>query len=112
MEDVRSKSAREDLYIKEVEQIIRGNILDSYGNKAQWSLPVEKQTNGEGTKKVGTINMENYKVRKLIEMIDSIIDISVVDDERKIALKKSISHYKKLMTIMKKRGKLYGRRNS
>ena len=56
--------------------------------------------------------MENYKVRKLIEMIDSIIDISVVDDERKIALKKSISHYKKLMTIMKKRGKLYGRRNS
>ena len=48
--------------------------------------------------------MENYKLRKLIEMISSIIDISFVEDKRKMALKKSISHYKKIMTIMKKEG--------
>ena len=56
------------------------------------------------------MNMENYKVRKMIEMIDNIIDISVVEYKRKIALKNSISHYKNLMTIMKNRGKLYGRK--
>ena len=43
-------------------------ILGSYGNEAQWSMPLEKQTSsGEGNRKIETINMENYKLRNFIE---------------------------------------------
>ena len=66
--DVRGEREREDMFVKEIEKQIRGSILGSYENEAQWSIPLEKQTSsGEGNRKIGTINMENYKVRKYIE---------------------------------------------
>ena len=61
-----------------------GKFLGSYGNEAQWSLPVEKQTNGDGSQKIGTINMENYKVRKCINDLDELIDISIPCKEQTI----------------------------
>ena len=65
--EVTSEAKREDIYIEKVQKLVRGSILGSYGNEAQWSLPVEKQRNAEdGGRKIGTINMENYKVRKVI----------------------------------------------
>ena len=51
--------------------------------------------------------MENYKVRKVIESIDSLIDISIPDEDRKQELKKSIGHYKSLMLILRKKGENY-----
>ena len=71
-------------------------------------MPTEEQKNsGEGSKKIGTINIENYKVRKCIDNVDILIDICVCEEQRKIALKECISHYEKLMLIMQKRGKLH-----
>ena len=78
--------------------------MGSYGNEAQWSLHVEKQTsNSEGTRKIGTISMENYKVRKCIDNINELIDLSIPSAKRKIAMRKFLSHYKSLMHIMRKR---------
>ena len=66
-----SNLKREEIYINKVEKIVRGSILGSYGSEAQWSLPVEKQKNTEDNcRKIGTISMENYKVRKCINQID------------------------------------------
>ena len=68
--DVRGEK-EEKMFVKDVEKQMRGEILGSYGNEAQWSMPLEKQTSsGEGNRKIGTINMENYKVRKCMEKID------------------------------------------
>ena len=106
--EVTSEAKREDIYIAKVQKLVCGSILGSYGNEAQWSLPVEKQRNAEdGGRKIGTINMENYKVRKVIESIDSLIDISIPDEDIKQELKKSIGHYKSLMLILRKKGENY-----
>ena len=103
LNDVRSKVERENLYIEKVQKVVRGSILGSIGNEAQWTLPVEKEkNNNDGTRKIGTINMENYKVRKCIDNIDQLIDFSIHDETRKIALWRCLSHYKKLMNIMRK----------
>ena len=68
----------------------------------------KKQANfGEGSKKIVTINMRNYKVRIFTDNVHIFIDIFVCEEQRKIALKECISHYKKLMHIMQKRGKLH-----
>ena len=62
----------------------------------------KEKNNNDGTRKIGTINMENYKVRKCIDNIDQLIDFSIHDETRKIALRRCLSHYKKLMNIMRK----------
>ena len=36
--------------------------------------------------------MENYKVRKCMNQIDGIIDLSIPDKERKVAMKKCIGY--------------------
>ena len=54
-------------------------------------------------KNIGTIIMENYKVRKCMDQIESIIDLSIPDDERKIDMKTCIGYYKKLMLILRKK---------
>ena len=38
--------------------------------------------------------MENYKVRKSMNQIQSIIDLSIPDEEREIAMKTCIGNYK------------------
>ena len=106
--EMRSEVEREATYISKVENIVSTQILGAFGSEAQWSMPVEKQSNYEdGRRKVGTINMDNYKVRNIVGNLDKLIDISIVDDERKLMIKKCVKHYQELMCIMRKKGKLH-----
>ena len=52
---------------------------------------------------MGTISMENYKVRKCMEHIDEIINMSVLNENRQVLMKLTISHYKDPMIIMIKK---------
>ena len=100
----QSMKEREENYIKKVEKVVRSSILGSYGSEAQWVLPVHKTTNGEESiLQIGTINMENYKARRCVDMIEEIIEILIPDKERREKLKFSIGHYTKLMEIMRKK---------
>ena len=56
--------------------------------------------------------MENYKVRTVIESIDSLIEISIPDEDRKQEFKTSIGHYKSLMLILRKKVKITQMKNS
>ena len=104
LDSIDSLKAREDLYVKEIEKEMRSSILGSYGSEAQWSLPLEKRTvEGEQISEIGTISMENYKVRKCINNIDNIIDLSITDEERKNKLRECLRHYQRLMEIMRKK---------
>ena len=47
--------------------------------------------------------MKNYKVRKCINNIDNIIDLSVTEEERKNKLRECLLHYCRLMEIMQKK---------
>ena len=104
LNNINSLKAREELYVKNIEKEMRSSILGSYGSEAQWSLPLEKRTvEGERVSEIGTISMENYKVRKCIDNIDNIIDLSITDEERKNKLRECLRHYRRLMEIMRKK---------
>ena len=52
-------SARENSYIKDVEQVLNTSVLGSEGNLAQYKVPIDKKK-GESVQQIGTVNMENY----------------------------------------------------
>ena len=57
--------------------------------------------------KIGTITMENYRMRKIIDGLDGLIEIFVVNEpdevDRKQKWKQALVHYRTAMQIMKKR---------
>lgn len=102
---------QQETYISEIEKHMNEKVLGSEGNIAQYRLPVEKAT-GEPTK-IGTVKMENYQMRRVIDNLDDIIDISVTDgndqqvESRKEKWKACVRHYKELMRILRKKGEDY-----
>ena len=106
--NVHRNSQRELIYIVKIEKNIRVTVLYSYGNGSQCSMPVGRQSNVEETvTKIGTISMENYKVRKCMEHIDEIINMLVLYKNRLFLMKLTISHYKDSMIIMRKKDGYY-----
>ena len=43
---------------------------------------MEKQK-GSSTRNIGIVNIENYYMHKIIEKLDHLVDISIVDSDRK-----------------------------
>ena len=106
-------SQRKKAYLSEIENILNNEVLGSEGNEAQYKIPIEKQK-GETTTKNGTIKMENYRMRRIINELDQIIEKSVVDNNnnsesnlRKLKWKQCLNHYRELMRIMQKKGTNY-----
>ena len=99
--------------MSEIENILNNEVLGSEGNEAQYKIPIEKQK-GETKTKIGTIKMENYRMRRIINELDQIIEKSVVDNNnnresnlQKLKWKQCLKYYRELMRIMQKRRKLY-----
>ena len=67
---------------------------------------MEKQK-GSSTKNIGIVNIENYRMRKIIEKLDHLVDISIVDSDRKGKWKRALQHYHELMIILRKKGAEY-----
>ena len=72
-------SQHKKVYESEIENILNNEVLGSKGNEAQYKIPIEKQKD-ETTTKIGTIKMENYRMRRIINELDQIIEKSVVDN--------------------------------
>ena len=92
---------------------MHNEVLGSEENEAKYKIPIEKQK-GETTTKIGTIKIENYRMRKIINDLDQIIEKLVVDNNnnseanlQNIKWKQCLNHYRELMKIMWKRRKLY-----
>ena len=64
-------------------------------------VPRDKKTGNPTT--IITINLQNYKVHRVINSINDIIDISIVDTNWKEKVKKSVSHYRKAIEICRKK---------
>ena len=81
-----------------MEKEICSKKLGSYGNEAQWSLPVEKQSSGDkSTLVIGKISMVNYKVRKIIDNLDDLNNNCVPEDDKKVKLRFCLENYNKLI---------------
>ena len=93
---------REESYVEKVSNIICDEILGSQGNRAQWSVPIEKEK-GAQTQHIGTINMENYRIRSIIENLKQIVLISIPEQEQQQLWFEMLDHYNNLMVIMRKK---------
>ena len=89
-----------------VNTIVSGALLGSEGNDAQFKVPVLTKTGVQG-QQIRTISMENYRVRKIIDVLKKLVDISIVDGpdeiDRKEKWKQAVSHYCLLLQIMRKK---------
>ena len=107
-------SKQENAYINNVQKYLNNEVLGSEGNKAQYKIPTEKRK-GESTRRIGTIKMENYRMRKIINKLDKTIKMSVANNDsdgdatssRKTKWKKCLHHYRELMIVLRKKGANY-----
>ena len=95
-------SARRKSYIDAAQEYLNKNLLGSNKKISQYQLPVEKKKGSE-TKNIGIVNMENYRMRQIIDNLDNLIDMYIVDVERKQKWKEAFNHYCELMVILRKK---------
>ena len=97
---------REESYIKKAQDIVCDLLGAEEGSDVQWNLPVGKRK-GESCRYIETINMENYRCRRVVASLDRLIDLSILNEQRKLKWKKAVSEYVAAMKIMQKKGEDY-----
>ena len=71
---------QEKLFLDKIGIIINKEVLGDTNNPTQWEFPTVTKT-GEATQ-VRIINLENHKVRHIINCINSIIESSISNPNR------------------------------
>lgn len=99
--DISSMEGRERKFIEVISQIMNEEILGSVDNRAQWKLPTEA-VRGESLK-IGTINIENYRGRKIMENFSSLVDHCIVDVVKRQKWRYAVSNYNSAMIILRQR---------
>jgi hypothetical protein len=66
------------LFILDVENIMNDEIFGHNGCRSSWRFPV----NDDGS--IGQIKIANWRTRRVIEWIDSIIELCIPGDDRTI----------------------------
>ena len=89
-----SEAKRVQLYIDSIETIMNQRVLGQVSDAASWKFPYD-----ETTKKLGTISLENTKVRKVVEQMDDIINASTTDADRQLRWKQSMPKYRRAIVI-------------
>jgi hypothetical protein len=69
--NISSMEGREGKFIEVISGIMNEEILGSVDNKAQWKMPTESKK-GESLK-TGTINIENYRGRKIMDNFGALL---------------------------------------
>ena len=89
-------SASIDKYSNTFESIINTGILGSHYAPSQWSIP----KGSDGDMLIGKITMDNNMTRKIINSIKPLIDLSIVDKERRSRFKIGVNHSRTMMTTV------------
>jgi hypothetical protein len=86
------------LYAERIQQVFNETILGDADGPAQWTLPMnDEKTN------VGLICLDNNRIRKVIEALELIVDVSIVDEQRSIKCNYCIPHYRDGMELLRQR---------
>ena len=104
-----SVKAREHAFCASVNSIINNTILGSGFNKWQFSVPIEvSKTLGVGNI-IGTISIENTKVRELVDNIDLLLTVCLPPEEveRIDKWRVAIRNYSQAMCILRKKESNY-----
>ena len=85
---------REEAFVKNIQNVINNKILGEGLNKWQFTVPIEKGRDGEGSI-IGKINLENTKTREVVENIEQLIDFCLPSDNDE-----AIYHREKWLTVV------------
>ena len=74
------ETARENLYKSNIYSLFNNHTLRDRANNHQYDVPLENNPNGTFMR-LGFINFENTKARKIIDNVNGIIDMSYVNSK-------------------------------
>jgi hypothetical protein len=84
--DQRSEAVRVQLYFNSVENIMNERVLGELSDASSWKFSYDE-------KMLGTISLENTKVRKVVERMNLFVDVSVTYVDRQLQWKQSIPNF-------------------
>lgn len=96
--DIRGEGPKMKKYIDDVERIINQSILGSEDDPCHWCVPYDTTE-----KKLGPITMDNTRVRKIVDSLEMLIDITVVDANRKILWYSALQNYRIAMVLLRQK---------
>jgi hypothetical protein len=82
-------------YAETIMHIFNNNILGDEDGPAQWTIPMD-----EGKKTVGTICLDNNRIRKVISNFETLMSVSLVNPAQKLTYETIIPHYRSGMEIL------------
>jgi hypothetical protein len=100
---IPSMEGRESRFVEVISQIMNEQILGSLQNRAQWKMPTES-SRGESLK-IGTINIENYRGRKIMENFHTLVDHCIVEDDKRQKWRYAVNNYNSAMVILRQKEK-------
>jgi hypothetical protein len=96
--ELPTEQKRIDCYISTVQAIINSEILGSNRSPAQWRVQLS-----EDGKEIGIICMDNTRMRKVVNKLEGIINISVVNPGRINKWNLSVEAYRKGMIELRRK---------
>jgi len=91
-------SRRVDEYMALVQKTVNETILGTVTEPTHWIIPWDRTT-----KKLGSISMENGRVRKILSSIDVLIDISIADEARRAPWQRCIPKYREGIEMVRRK---------
>ena len=101
-----SENKRKDAFVDKFHSVVNNEILGTSDNPGQFRLNFETDRT-TGTKILLPISLTNFAVRKIVDNLDKIIDISVGCGDEHRKWKESTAHYKSAISIYERKGRLY-----
>jgi hypothetical protein len=98
---IASMSEREAKFIEAISKVMNEEILGTLENKGQWKLPTES-ARGENLM-IGTINIENYRGRRIMENFDKIIKECIPEEDKQRKWRYAVNHYNSAMVILRQK---------
>lgn len=81
-------------YITMIETLVNENILGSPVSPSQWKLPYD-----EKEKKLGTITLENWRSRIVLDKLELLVEVSVPVLNRKLMWQRLLPNYRAFMVM-------------
>ncbi|KAL7558337.1 hypothetical protein ACA910_000137 [Epithemia clementina (nom. ined.)] len=83
-------------FLAEVSRIMNTEILSTEDFPQQWECPTTK-----GNEQIGTLTMSNGRIRRVISLLDKMVDACVFDEERKTDWKRCINNeYRPMLRLL------------
>lgn len=97
---IASMKVREDMFLERVSKAMNTEILGAPGNVGQWKVPLDHSQSGE--RSIGQVNFENYRGRIILQHLKILIEICIVDQEKKNKWVYASNLYNRAMILLRK----------